>query len=145
MQTGAVHAELLGQPWRRWRQAIPTLHCARLTSATWRGVQRHTASAREGVQSRRRSRRHCYRHRHREGQKLRRTGEEWRLIERLADRYGFPDHVFHIPSGRVITVRSRRRSNFDRANFFHRLLRANVLFSDEEHNALNKLEGVIQQ
>jgi hypothetical protein len=85
-----------------------------------------------------------YRHRHRQGQKLRRTGEEW-LIGRLAVRYGFPDHVLHVPSRRMISVRPRRRSDFDRANFFHGLLGANVLFSHEEHDPLNKLEGVIQQ
>jgi len=45
----------------------------------------------------------------------------------------------------MIAVRPCRRSDFDRANFFHGLLGANVVFSHEEHNALNKLEGVIQQ
>jgi hypothetical protein len=43
----------------------------------------------------------------------------------------------------MIAVRPRHRSDFDRTNFFHGLLGANVLFSNEEHNALNKLEGVI--
>ena len=45
----------------------------------------------------------------------------------------------------MISVGPCRRSDFDRANFFHRLLGASVVFSDKEHNALNKLEGVIQQ
>ena len=45
----------------------------------------------------------------------------------------------------MVAVRERRRSNLDRANFFDRLLGTNVVFSDEEHNALNKLERVIQQ
>ena len=45
----------------------------------------------------------------------------------------------------MIAVRPRRRSDFDRANFFHGLLGANIVFSDEEHNALNKLECVIEQ
>ena len=40
-------------------------------------------TAREGLQCRRRTRRQCYRHRHRLGQKLRRTGEEW-LIGRVS-------------------------------------------------------------
>ena len=43
----------------------------------------------------------------------------------------------------MIAVCSSSRSDFDRANFFHGLLGANVIFSNEEHNALNKLERVI--
>ena len=45
----------------------------------------------------------------------------------------------------MIAVRPRRRSDFDRADFFHGFLGANIVFSDEEHNALNKFEGMIQQ
>ena len=57
----------------------------------------------------------------------------------------FPDHVLQVRRRRMISVRPYRRSDFDRANFFHGLLGANVVFSNEEHDALNKLEGVIQQ
>ena len=53
------------------------------------------------------------------------------------------DYVLQIRRRRMISVRSRRRSNFNRAKFFHRLLRANVVLPDEEHNALNKLKRVI--
>jgi hypothetical protein len=45
----------------------------------------------------------------------------------------------------MISVRPCRRSHFDRANFFHGFLGANIVFSHEEHNALNKPECVIQQ
>jgi hypothetical protein len=45
----------------------------------------------------------------------------------------------------MISVRPRGRPDFDRANFFHSLLGASVVFPDEENNAPNKLEGVIQQ
>jgi hypothetical protein len=64
---------------------------------------------------------------------------------RVLSWFGFPDHVLQIPSGRMIAVRPRRRSDFDRANFSHGLLGANVAFSNEEHDPLNKLESVIQQ
>src|SRR6476660_2144093 len=57
----------------------------------------------------------------------------------------FPDHVLQVGGRRMTTVRPQRPSHFDRANFFHGLLGANIVFSDEEHNALNKLEGVIEQ
>ena len=57
----------------------------------------------------------------------------------------FPDNVFQIGGRRMISVRPRRHSDFGRAHFVHRLLGPNIVFSDEEHNALNKLEGVIQQ
>lgn len=45
----------------------------------------------------------------------------------------------------MIAVCPRSHSNFGRANFFDGLLGANIIFSDEEHYAVNKLEGVIQQ
>ena len=44
----------------------------------------------------------------------------------------------------MISVRPRRHSNLDRADLFHRLLRADVLFADVKHNVLNKLERVRQ-
>jgi len=45
----------------------------------------------------------------------------------------------------MVSIRSSRRSDSDRANFFHGFLGANIVFSDEEHNVFNKPECVIQQ
>ena len=56
-----------------------------------------------------------------------------------------PDYVLYIDMGRMIPVRPRHQSDFDRTNFLHRLLRAGILFPDKEHDALNKLERVIEQ
>ena len=56
-----------------------------------------------------------------------------------------PDHVLYIEMGRMIPVRPRHQSDFDRTNFLHRLLRTKILFPDKEHDALNKLERVLEQ
>jgi hypothetical protein len=57
----------------------------------------------------------------------------------------FPDRVLHVEMRRMISVRPRHQSNPSRANFLHRLLRPEILFTDKEHNRFNKLKGVIQQ
>src|SRR5438876_2601296 len=56
-----------------------------------------------------------------------------------------PDHVLYIEMGRMIPVRPRHQSDFDRTNFLHRFLRTKILFPDKEHDALNKLKRVIEQ
>jgi hypothetical protein len=43
----------------------------------------------------------------------------------------------------MISERSRRPSDIDRAKFFHRSLGASIVFSDKKHDALNELERVI--
>jgi hypothetical protein len=55
------------------------------------------------------------------------------------------NRVLHVEMGRMISVRPRHQSNSSRANFLHRLLRPEIIFTDKEHNRLNKLKGVIQQ
>ena len=62
-----------------------------------------------------------------------------------SQRIALLDYVFHIERWRMISVRPCRGSFSDRANFFHGLLRPDVLFPDIEHDVLNKLECVIQQ
>jgi hypothetical protein len=56
-----------------------------------------------------------------------------------------PDYVLYVEMGRMISVLPFHDSDSDRTNFFHRFLRAEIRFSDKEHDALNKLERVIQQ
>ena len=58
---------------------------------------------------------------------------------------GFAHHVLHVCRGRTISINLLHRAVFNRANFFHGLLRADIVFSDKEHNVLDKLERVIQQ
>ena len=55
-----------------------------------------------------------------------------------------PNDVLYIESGRMIPVRPCHDPTSDRAKFFHRLLRADVLFTDQEQDVFNKLERVIQ-
>ena len=45
----------------------------------------------------------------------------------------------------MIPIYPGRRSHFDRADFFHRPLRTDVVFSDKEYNGLNKFERMSQQ
>ena len=42
----------------------------------------------------------------------------------------------------MIAVFPYGRSDFNRANFFHGLLGANVVFANEEHNVPHELEGM---
>jgi hypothetical protein len=78
-------------------------------------------------------------------QKTIRFSESFLILSKSNSWLRFPDHVLQVGGRRMIAVRPRRPSHFDRANFFHGLLGADVVFSDEEHNALNKSECVIQQ
>ena len=55
-----------------------------------------------------------------------------------------PDHVLHVRRRRMIAVFPYGRSDFNRANFFHGLLGANVVFANEEHNVPHELEGMTQ-
>jgi hypothetical protein len=45
----------------------------------------------------------------------------------------------------MIPICPCRHSHFDRADFFHRLLRTKICFSDEKYHVLNKLKRVRQQ
>lgn len=70
----------------------------------------------------------------------------WTILELVRGVNGssrFSDHVLHVPRGLMISVRPGDHSNFDCANLFHGLLRANIIFSNKEHNALNKPECMI--
>ena len=78
----------------------------------------------------------------------RRAGRQYKRSEEPTTLFTvsrLPHHILQIPSRRTISIGPCRRSDFGRANFFHRLLRANVVFSDEEYNVLDKLERVIEQ
>ena len=55
------------------------------------------------------------------------------------------EYVLQVRGRRMVSIRSSRSSDSDRANFFHGFLGANIVFADEEHNVFNKPECVIQQ
>lgn len=55
------------------------------------------------------------------------------------------DYVLYVEMGRMIPIRSCHQSLSCRAKFFHGLLRADIVFSHEEHHVLNKLERMSQQ
>jgi len=67
------------------------------------------------------------------------------LILSSIRRYVFPDHILQIPSRRMISIRPSRHPDLDRVNLIQSFLGANIVFSHEKHNALNKPECVIQQ
>src|SRR5204863_3409518 len=78
----------------------------------------------------------------------RRAGRQYKRSEEPTTLFTvsrLPHHILQIPSRRTISVGPCRRSDFGRANFFHRLLRANVVFSDEYYNVLDKVDGIMQQ
>ena len=52
-------------------------------------------------------------------------------------------YIFHIERRRMISILPFDQSDFDRADFFHGLLGAEICLADKEHDALNKLERVI--
>src|SRR6266404_834670 len=54
------------------------------------------------------------------------------------------DYVPDVETGRTVSVKLFHQTVSDSANFFGGLLGANIIFADQQHHALNKLEGMIQ-
>ena len=54
------------------------------------------------------------------------------------------DYVPDVERGRTVSINLFHQTVSDSANFFGGLLGANIIFADQQHNALHKLEGMIQ-